>query len=122
MLSGAPSSRRNSQGHVQAQRDFLIDYVTENPLASEVANFVPLIKQVGPALDKPSLDQLQRLTGQIDLAIREANLDEKFRAAQEDRVKPAPQRAAGGKVADQGNAMLPTMLPTTDKNRFLLAQ
>ena len=122
MLSGAPSSRRNSQGHVQAQRDFLIDYVTKNPLASEVANFVPLIKQVGPALDKPSLDQLQRLTGQIDLAIREANLDEKFRAAQEDRVKPAPQRAAGGKVADQGNAMLPTMLPTTDKNRFLLAQ
>src|SRR5271166_3609400 len=41
----------------QAQRDFLIDYVTKNPLASEVANFVPLIKQVDPALDKPSLDQ-----------------------------------------------------------------
>ena len=100
----------------QAQRAFLVDYVAENPLASEVTNFLPRIKQIGPALDKPSLDQLQTLTGQIDLAIREANLDEAFRAAQEDRAKPGSRTADGGKVPDQGKAIL----PTTDKNRFLL--
>jgi len=101
--------------HAQDQRAFLVDHVTKNPLASEVTNFLPLIKQIGPALDKPSLDQLQRLTGQIDLAIHEANLDEAFRAAQEDRTKPGGP-ADGGKNADQRKATL----PETDKNRFLL--
>ncbi len=72
----------------QDQRAFLVDYVTKNSLASEVARFVSLIKQIDPALEKPSLDQLQRLNGQIELAIREANLDEAFRAAQERRAKP----------------------------------
>ncbi len=100
----------------QAQRAFLIDFVTKNPLASEVANFLPLIKQIDPAINKPSLDQLQHLTGQIDLAIREATLDEAFRDAQVDRAKPTPQTRPDGERAGQGDAML----PETDKNRFLL--
>ena len=58
----------------QDQRTFLVDYVSKNPLAPEVARLMPLVKQIGPALEKPSLDQLQLLTSQIDNAIREANL------------------------------------------------
>ena len=82
----------------QIQRAFLIDYVTKNPLASEVANLLPLIKQLNLALDKPSLDLLQRLTGQIDLAIREGNLDEAFRAAQ---ARPAADSAAEHAAVEQ---------------------
>ena len=87
------------------QRAFLVDYVSKNPLAPEVASLMPLIKQIGPALEKPRLDQLQPLTGQIDNAIREANLFDAFRAAQTaPPVKPPPS---------------PT-LPPTKQNRFLL--
>jgi uncharacterized protein len=100
----------------QVQRAFLIDYVTKNPLASEIANLLPLIKQLDRALERPSLDPLQRLVGQIDLAIREANLDEAFRAAQADRARPTLETEVGRNGADQGSALL----PHTDKNRFLL--
>ncbi len=102
--------------HAQDQRAFLIDYVSKNPLAPEVAKLMPLIKQIGPALDKPSLDQLQPLTDQIDLAIREAKLDDAFRAAQAARANQAAQAAAGAKPSEAAN----TTLPTTEKNRFLL--
>jgi hypothetical protein len=102
--------------HAQDQRAFLIDYVSKNPLAPDVAKLMPLIKQIGPALDKPSLDQLQPLTDQIDLAIREAKLDDAFRAAQAARASQAAQTAAGAKPSEPAN----TTLPTTEKNRFLL--
>ena len=95
------------------QHDFLVDHVSKNPLAPEVATLMPLIKQIGPALDKPSLDQLQQLTDQIGNAIREAKLDEAFRAAQ---VARANQAADGAKPIVPVN---PT-LPFTEKNRFLL--
>ncbi len=98
----------------QVQRAFLIDYVTKNPLASEVVNFLPLIKQVDPALENPGVDQLQRLTGQIELAIREANLDDAFRNFQVDPAKPSLQ--IDGNNAEQNEMRL----PITDKNRFLL--
>ena len=75
----------------KAQRSFLVDYAAKNSLASEVSIFLPLIKQLDPAIERPTLDQLQRLTGQIDLAIREANLDEAFRAAQAEPQKAALQ-------------------------------
>ena len=98
------------------QHDFLVDHVSKNPLAPEVATLMPLIKQIGPALEKPSLDQLQPLTDQIGNAIREAKLDEAFRAAQAARASQAAQAAAGAKPSEPAN---PT-LPTTEKNRFLI--
>jgi len=77
------------------QHDFLVDHVSKNPLAPEVTTLMPLIKQIGPALEKPSLDQLQPLTDQIGNVIREAKLDDAFRAAQAARANqaapPAPQ-------------------------------
>ena len=104
-----------------AQRAFLVGYSAKNPLASEVATFLPLIKQLDPALDKPGLDQLQRLTGQVDLAIREANLSEAFRTAQTEQPKlsaltPVPQTEVDRKDAGPRDFKL----PDTDRNRFLL--
>ena len=98
------------------QHDFLVDHVSKNPLAPEVATLMPLIKQIGPALDKPSLDQLQPLTDQIGIAIREAKLDDAFRAAQAARANQAAQAAAGAKPSEPAS----TTLPTTEKNRFLI--
>ena len=98
------------------QHDFLVDHVSKNPLAPEVATLMPLIKQIGPALEKPSLDQLQPLTDQIGNAIREAKLDDAFRAAQGARATQAAQAAAGAKPSEPAS---PT-LPTTEKNRFLI--
>ena len=86
------------------QHDFLVDHVSKNPLAPEVATLMPLIKQIGPALERPSLDQLQPLTDQIGNAIREANLHDAFRNWR----APTPVVPVN-----------PT-LPTTEKNRFLL--
>ena len=77
---------------------------------------MPLIKQIGPALEKPSLDQLQPLTDQIGNAIREAKLDDAFRAAQAARANQAAQGAAGAKPSEPPS----TTLPTTEKNRFLI--
>ena len=74
------------------QHDFLVGHVSKNPLAPEVATLMPLIKQIGPALEKPSLDQLQQLTDQIGNAIREAKLDDAFRVAQAARANQAVQR------------------------------
>ena len=75
------------------QQHFLVDHVSKNPLAPELATLMPLIKQIGPALEKPSLDQLQPLTDQIGNAIREAKLDDAFRAAQVARADQAAQGA-----------------------------
>ena len=98
------------------QHDFLVDHVSRNPLGPEVATLMPLIKQIGPALEKSSLDQLQPLTDQIGNAIREANLDEEFRAAEAARANQAAQTPAAAKVGEPSS----TTLPTTEKNRFLI--
>jgi hypothetical protein len=98
------------------QQHFLVDHVSKNPLAPEVASLMPLIKQIGPALEKPSLDQLQPLTDQIGNVIREAKLDDAFRAAQVARANQAAQAAAGAKPSEPPS----TTLPTTEKNRFLI--
>jgi len=98
------------------QHDFLVDYVSKNPLAPEVATLMPLIKRIGPALEKPSLDQLQPLTDQIGNAIREAKLDDGFRAAQVARVNQAAQGSAGANPSEPPS----TPLPITERNRFLI--
>jgi hypothetical protein len=98
------------------QQHFLVDHVSKNPLAPEVATLMPLIKQIGPALEKQSLDQLQPLTDQIGNAIREAKLDDAFRAAQAARANQTAQAAAGIKPSEPPS----TTLPPTEKNRFLL--
>ena len=89
----------------QNQHDFLVDHVSKNPLAPEVAMLMPLIKQIGPAVEKRRLDQLQPLTDQIGNAIREASLDDAFRNWHPTTPIIPPTS---------------TTLPTTEKNRFLI--
>ena len=65
--------------HAQSQGDFLKGYLTKNPLAEDAGKFVEfIIRQLGPALDRPDLDQLRSLTDKVDLAIREAKLNQAF--------------------------------------------
>jgi hypothetical protein len=93
----------------QAQRAFLGDYVSNNSLAPEAATLAPLIKEIDPALERPSLERLKPLTDQIDNAIREANLDDAFgKWLMAMPPKPNPQPPS------------PTPLPPTKQNRFLL--
>ena len=78
-------------------------------------NFLPLIKQLDPALDKPSLDQLQQLIGQIDLpsakpiSMKRSELHKQNPPSQLHKRRPKAR-------TDQGSSTL----PTTDKNRLLL--
>ena len=93
----------------QAQRAFLADYVSNNSLAPEAVTLAPLIKEIDPALERPTLGQLQPLTDQIGNAIREANLDDAFRKwSMAMSPKPSPQPPS------------PTPLPPTKQNQFLL--
>ena len=106
-MSSAQDGQLVGRSLARNQHDFLVDHVSKNPLAPGVATLMPLIKQVGPALEKPSLDQLQPLTDQIGNAIREANLDDAFRRW---------LRAPSPKPSEPPS----TTLPTTGKNRFLI--
>jgi hypothetical protein len=95
----------------QKERDFIHDYIAENPLADATATLAPLVKQLYPALQRADLDQLQPLVDKIDTAIREANLEPAFIASQTEKKADATP----------GTPVPPTdKLPTTEKNRFLV--
>jgi hypothetical protein len=112
------------------ERDFIHAYIGENPLADVTPAFAEYFKQLKSALVEPRLDQLQPLVDKVDVAIREAGLEPAFIAEQNE-----PPNTSGGK-ADSG-APTPSnigpagsslakeapseTLPTTDKNKFLVA-
>ena len=113
----------------EQQRDFILAYIGENPLADVTPAFAAYVKELNPALQRADLSQLQPLIEKVDLAIREANLEAAFVAAQK-----GPRKAAGAKgdarVATPSNVEptsprtakpAPTeALPITEKNRFLV--
>ena len=70
--------------HGQKERDFILSYIGKNPLADATPALAPLVKQLSPALQRGDLNQLQPLVDKIDLAIREANLESAFTAAQKE--------------------------------------
>lgn len=112
--------------HAQEQDAFLIDWVSRNPLGSDVGKLIPLIKQIESALSAPDLGQLQTLTEKVDLAIREANLQGAFNEAHDATAKAASDRSQlsdGPKNTDVGQPDAKTTLasiPRTPKNRFLM--
>ena len=66
----------------EQERDFILDYIGRNPAVDVVPAFAALVKQLNPALQQADLNQLQPLVDKVDLAIREANLEDEFIAAQ----------------------------------------
>ena len=70
--------------HGQKERDFILSYIGKNPLADATPALAGLVKQLSPALQRGDLNQLQPLIDKIDLAIREANLESAFTAAQKE--------------------------------------
>ena len=68
--------------HGQKERDFILSYIGKNPLADPTPALAALVKELSPALQRGDLNQLQPLVDKIDLAIREANLESAFTAAQ----------------------------------------
>jgi hypothetical protein len=95
----------------QKERDFIHDYIAENPLADATTTLAPLVKQLYPALQRADFDQLQPLVEKIDTAIREANLESAFIASQTEKKADATR---GTSVSSTDK------LPTTEKNRFLV--
>jgi hypothetical protein len=69
----------------EQERDFILDYISKNPLADVTPAFAGYVKELKPALQNATLDQLQPLVDKVDLAIREANLEGAFIAAQKDK-------------------------------------
>ena len=75
----------------QKERDFVLDYIGKNPLADPTPTLAALVKQLNPALQSADLNQLQPLVDKIDVAIREANLESAFIAAQKE-VNNSPEK------------------------------
>ena len=88
----------------QQERDFILDYIGKNPLADATPALAALVKQLNPALQRADLNQLQPLVDKIDVAIREANLESAFIAAQKE-VNKSPEKNDGD---DGGNDAEPT--------------
>ena len=103
----------------QKERDFVLDYIGKNPLADPTPTLAALVKQLNPALQSADLNQLQPLVDKIDVAIREANLESAFIAAQKE-VNNSPEKKTVTMPAVIQNAPSPVTLPTTEKNCFLL--
>jgi hypothetical protein len=113
----------------EQERDFLLDYIGKNPLADVTHGFADYVKELNPALQRADLNQLQPLVDKVDVAIREANLEAAFVAAQKE-----PPKALGAKAesaaptplniepaSPQAGKPAPTeALPITEKNRFLV--
>ena len=115
--------------HGEQQRAFLINYISKHPLADETLNFVALVKQLVPTLQKGELRPLQSLIDKIDLAIREARLQDDFVAAQKggERVaQNAPESPSTPPPVLAMESQRPISpaaaetLPVTDKNKFLI--
>jgi hypothetical protein len=88
----------------QRQRDFILDYISKNPISPNVSKLIPLVKQINPALVTPELSKLQTLTANIDLAIRGSDLIDDFTTT----VEGAPTKDSSV------NAF------KTEKNKFLV--
>jgi hypothetical protein len=104
----------------EQDRDFILDYIGKNPLADATPALATLVKQLNPALQRADLNQLQPLVDKIDLAIREANLETAFVAAQTDASHSAGKKA-DAPAATTASVEPTDKLPITEKNRFLVA-
>ena len=104
----------------EQERDFILDYIGKNPSADVVPAFAALVKQLNPALQQADLNQLQPLVDKVDLAIREANLEDEFIAAQKKAANSSDEKAETTPNTQTEKAEPTVKLPVTDKNRFLV--
>jgi TonB family protein len=114
----------------EQERDFILEYIGNNPLAEVTPAFAAYVKKLNPALQQADLTELQPLVDKVDLAIREANLEPAFIAAQKEAPNSSEKKAEAT-IATSANAeptnsqaarLEPTKnLPITEKNRFLVA-
>ena len=85
--------------HGQKELGFILGYIGKNPLADATPALAALVKQLSPALQHGDLNQLQPLVDKIDLAIREANLESAFTAAQNTPAGTTENAAPAGKAS-----------------------
>lgn len=105
----------------EAQKQFALGFIAQNPTANSVEQLLPLAKALGEALQRPTYEVLKPLTGQVDAAFRQAGL----RAAYLNSLAtsaPATAPAAAPAVGTAANATSTDGFKEslTDKNRFLL--
>jgi hypothetical protein len=103
----------------QQERDFILGYVAQNPLADAASVLAVLVKQLNPALEHGHLAELQPIVERIDTTIREANLESTFIAAENVANNTTEDKTVETRPPTE-SAMLTSPLPTTDKKRFLV--
>jgi hypothetical protein len=111
------------------QQAFIRYYITNNPTASSTGAFIPLLDTFEQNLKAPDLEKLRALTSKVDIAIREASLQEDFVQSknilvdqtpspidQPNQIKPPDQGLArpANKTIDE------SVLRKTPKNAFLV--
>ena len=91
------------------ERDFIVDYIGKNATADVSADLNAYYKQLNPALQQPILNELKPLVNKVEVAIREAKLEDAFNAWRE-------------RSLDTNGPENPpvTDLPLTGKNWFLV--
>jgi hypothetical protein len=108
--------------HGGQQSAFILDYIGKNPSADPTPGFATLVAQLNPALQRHDLNQLQPLVDKIDLAIREASLENAFNASiamQKDNPS-SPAKPAEPPDSPSPDSTPTGKLPDTPKNRFLV--
>ena len=103
----------------QQERDFILDYISKNPLADVTPSFAGFVKELNPALQKADLDQLQPLVAKVGLAIREANLEASFMATLKDASKTGAALAGAANQQSEKSESTES-LPVTPEDRFLV--
>ena len=88
-------------------------------MADPTPALAALVKELNPALQRADLNLLQPLVDKIDVAIREANLESAFIAAQKE-VNNSQEEMTVTTPTVIPDAPPVVKLPTTEKNRFLV--
>lgn len=67
-----------SQEVLKQRRAEVMRYLAEEPASSAAAAFLPLLRQIEPAMQTGTLDAVEPLSEKIELTIRQNNLEQRF--------------------------------------------
>ena len=104
----------------EQQHAFLLNYIAKNPLSAAAPALGDLAQQIAPLLKRSDLAPLQAMVDKIDLAIREADIEDDFVASQKDQPKAAAPLIANAPTPSPTPTSDASQLPITERNKFLI--
>ena len=93
------------------QKRFILKYVSQNPASAAAGTLAPLVRQLDQQLQQPVLKELRSMTGNVEIAMRAADLMDAFRAEPDGLPPDAQPRNVPNANGD---------IPRTAKNSFLI--